>query len=288
MRWRDREGSSNVIDQTGGGGARRGGRLLGGGGVGTVVLVVVLYLMGVSPTEILSLFLSGESHPPAVTRSADDPVTQERKEFVKVVLRDTEVVWGDIFSQQGRQYQQPRLVLFDDSVQSACGLAGSAVGPFYCPGDENLYLDLGFFDQLSHRLGAPGDFAQAYVIGHEVGHHIQNLNGTLAEVSREKRSLSKKEANALQVKVELQADFYAGLWAHHAQKRFQMLEPGDIEEALQAASAIGDDTLQRQAQGYVVPDAFTHGSSEQRVRWFRRGFESGDYDQGDTFSAQRL
>lgn len=288
MRWRDREGSSNVIDRTGGGGGRRrGGRVLGGGGLGTVVLVLILYLLGMSPGEIFSLFTSNDA-PTRTTQSVDDSTTRQRKEFVSVVLRDTEVVWTGILAQKGMKYEEPRLVLFQGEVSSACGFASATVGPFYCPGDQNLYLDLSFFDQLSHKLNAPGDFAQAYVIGHEVGHHIQNLQGTLAKVQRKKKSLSKKDANALQVRVELQADFYAGLWAHHAQKRFQMLEEGDIDEALRAASSIGDDTLQKKSRGYVVPDAFTHGTSEQRVRWFKKGFTTGEMDQGDTFSASRL
>ena len=263
--------------------------MLGGGGLGTLVIVVLLYFMGVSPGEIFSLLAGsgGGSQRPAVSQPAD-PVTQERKEFVSVVLADTEDVWGEIFRQNGATYTEPRLVLFSGSVQSACGLSSAAAGPFYCPPDQNLYLDLTFFDQLSEDLTAPGDFAQAYVIGHEVGHHIQNLTGVLEQVTQKKRRLSETEANALQVRVELQADYYAGVWAHHAQKRFQILEPGDIEEALRAASSIGDDTLQKRSQGYVVPDAFTHGSSEQRVRWFKKGFERGTISDGDTFSAQSL
>lgn len=275
-----------MVDRTGGGG--RGRRVIGGGGLGTIMLVIFLYFMGVSPSEILGL-LSSESQPsrPAATQPAD-PQTQERKDFVSVVLADTEDVWHEIFQQHGKSYLEPKLVLFDGEVSSACGFAGAASGPFYCPGDQNLYLDLTFFDQLARELNAPGDFAQAYVIGHEVGHHVQNQLGVLNEVSRRKRSLSEAEANALQVRVELQADYYAGVWAHNAQKRFQILEPGDIQEALQAASSIGDDTLQKQARGYVVPDSFTHGTSEQRVRWFKKGFERGDLEGGDTFAQRNL
>ena len=286
MKWQGRRGSQNVVDRTGGGG--RGRRVIGGGGLGTIVLVIFLYFMGVSPSEILGL-LSSESQPsrPAATQPAD-PQTQERKDFVSVVLADTEDVWHEIFQQHGKSYLEPKLVLFDGEVSSACGFAGAASGPFYCPGDQNLYLDLTFFDQLARELNAPGDFAQAYVIGHEVGHHVQNQLGVLNEVSRRKRSLSEAEANALQVRVELQADYYAGVWAHNAQKRFQILEPGDIQEALQAASSIGDDTLQKQARGYVVPDSFTHGTSEQRVRWFKKGFERGDLEGGDTFAQRNL
>ncbi|MFA5505250.1 MAG: neutral zinc metallopeptidase [Vulcanimicrobiota bacterium] len=285
MKWQGRRGSENVVDRTGGGGGRRA--LMGGGGLGTLVLVVLLYFMGVSPSEIFSLLSGSQSSRPAVTRTEDAP-PDERKEFVSVVLADTEDVWNELFQQQGETYAEPRLVLFEGEVSSACGFASAATGPFYCPGDENLYLDLSFFDQLARDLNSPGDFAQAYVIGHEVGHHVQNQMGTLTEVNRRKRTLSEKESNALQVRVELQADYYAGVWAHHAQRRFQVLEPGDIQEALQAASAIGDDALQKQARGYVVPDSFTHGTSEQRVRWFKKGFERGDLKGGDTFSTRNL
>ena len=288
MRWKGRRQSENVVDQTGAGGGR--GRRAGGLGIGTVLIAIVLYFLGVAPSDIFNL-LSGQNAPrPTQSRRADptDARTDERKQFVSVVLADTEEVWGEIFRQSGLAYQEPKLVLFSGDVRSACGYATAASGPFYCPPDQNLYLDLNFFDQLSGQLDAPGDFAQAYVIGHEVGHHIQNLTGLLDEVAGEKRRLSETEANALQVRVELQADYYAGVWAHHAQKRFKILEPGDIEEALQAASAIGDDTLQKKSRGYVVPDAFTHGSSAQRVRWFKKGFERGDIKGGDTFSASRL
>lgn len=286
MRWQGRRGSENVVDQTGGGG--RGVKVLGGGGIGTVLIALLLYFLGFSPGEILQVVSSQPAGQSTAARPVDDPRTQQRKEFVSVVLADTEDVWRDLFAKQGMRYQDPRLVLFSGSVRSACGHSSAAVGPFYCPPDQNLYLDLTFFDQLSDQLNAPGDFAQAYVIGHEVGHHVQNLTGVLDKVHRQKQRLSQKEANALQVRVELQADYYAGVWAHHAQARFQILEPGDIEEALRAASAIGDDTLQKRSQGYVVPDAFTHGTSAQRVGWFKKGFERGDFQGGDTFSASRL
>ena len=292
MRWEGRRESGNVVDQTGGGGSSRGGRggggmrLLGGGGLGTLAIAGLLLFLGFSPGQILGIVTGGGggtqiSAPASSGSSTADP---KMKQFVSVVLADTEEVWKDLCAQKGITYEEPRLILFDNSVDSACGYASAAVGPFYCPPDQNLYLDLSFFDQLARDLNAPGDFAQAYVIGHEVGHHIQNLTGVLSKVDRSKRGMSKKEANALQVRVELQADYYAGVWAHHAQKRFNILEPGDIEEALRAASSIGDDTLQKQSQGYVVPDAFTHGSSEQRTRWFKRGFERGDWEGGDTFS----
>lgn len=291
MRWQGRRGSENVVDATGGrGGGRRRAGMLGGGGLGTLLIAAILYFMGVSPSAILGLLSGDSAGPPRQTQSApqDDAETAARKQFVSVVLADTEDVWGDIFSQSGLNYNEPKLVLFKGSVRSACGMSSSASGPFYCPPDQNLYLDLSFFDQMAGQLGAPGDFAQAYVIGHEVGHHVQNLTGVLDQVASRKRRMSEVEANALQVRVELQADYYAGVWAHHAQKRFDILEPGDIQEALRAASAIGDDTLQKKSRGYVVPDAFTHGTSEQRVRWFKKGFERGDIKGGDTFSARSL
>ncbi len=250
---------------------------------GTVVVVLVSLFLGLNPLEILGLVDS--SMPPSKTERSAPADSQ----FVSVVLADTEEVWGRLYPQEfGKAYQEPVLVLFEDRVQSACGMASSAVGPFYCPGDQNLYLDLDFFRELSGRLGAPGDFAQAYVIAHEVGHHIQNLSGTLSRVQQAKRRLSETEANALQVRVELQADFYAGVWAHHAQKRFDILEPGDIQEALGAASAVGDHVAAGLFLQAVVPDSFTHGSSEQRMRWFKKGFETGKVRDGDTFNATSL
>ncbi len=203
------------------------------------------------------------------------------------MLANTEDVWTDLLPQSGRQYRKPTLVLFTDQVRSACGIAGAAVGPFYCPGDQKVYIDLSFFRELKTRFGAPGDFAEAYVIAHEVGHHIQRLLGTMDRVDSVRGRVSEQEANELSVRLELQADFLAGVWAHYAQKKGS-LEPGDIEEALGAASAVGDDRMQRQTQGHVVPDSFTHGSSEQRIRWFRKGFETGDLRQGDTFTTSSL
>ncbi|HWN81945.1 MAG TPA: neutral zinc metallopeptidase, partial [Candidatus Udaeobacter sp.] len=210
------------------------------------------------------------------------------KQFVSVILADTEDVWGQIFQQMGRTYEQPHLVLFSGAVESACGLANAAVGPFYCPLDRNVYVDLAFYDTLHERFGAPGDFAQAYVIAHEVGHHVQNLLGISERVQNLQGQASRAEANDLSVRLELQADFLAGVWAHHGQQMRNFLEAGDIEEALNAASAIGDDRLQRETQGRVVPDSFTHGTSEQRVRWFRKGLETGDMSQGDTFGTDNL
>lgn len=289
MKWQGRRQSENVVDQTGGGGGSRRMGLLGGGGLGTLVVAGLLLLMGFSPFDILTVLSGGGTRAPVQQqRPVDSALDQERKEFVSVVLADTEEVWGELFRSQGASYAEPRLVLFSGEVRSACGLADAAVGPFYCPPDRNLYLDLTFFDQLATDLNSPGDFAQAYVIGHEVGHHVQNLTGVLEQVNNRKRRMSEREANALQVRVELQADYYAGVWAHHAQKRFDILEPGDIEEALRAASSIGDDALQRRSRGYVVPDSFTHGTSAQRVRWFKKGFERGDMAGGDTFSAGEL
>lgn len=289
MKWQGRRQSENVVDQTGGGGGSRRMGLLGGGGLGTLAVAGLLLLMGFSPFDILTVLSGGGTRAPVQQqRPVDSALDQERKEFVSVVLADTEEVWGELFRSQGASYAEPRLVLFSGEVRSACGLADAAVGPFYCPPDRNLYLDLTFFDQLATDLNSPGDFAQAYVIGHEVGHHVQNLTGVLEQVNNRKRRMSEREANALQVRVELQADYYAGVWAHHAQKRFDILEPGDIEEALRAASSIGDDALQRRSRGYVVPDSFTHGTSAQRVRWFKKGFERGDMAGGDTFSAGEL
>jgi len=215
-------------------------------------------------------------------------IDDEGKEFVSVVLADTEEVWRALFRQMDRTYREPTLVLFTDQVRSACGFAGAAMGPFYCPGDDKVYLDLGFFSELQRRLGAPGDFAQAYVIAHEVGHHVQNLLGISEQVQAQRGRVSQAEYNRLSVCLELQADFLAGVWAHQAQSAWGILEQGDIEEALGAASAVGDDTLQRRSSGRVVPDSFTHGTSTQRMRWFQRGFTSGDLSQGDTFSARDL
>jgi predicted metalloprotease len=249
------------------------------------VLVIVALLFGVNPLELLQQMPQQPGPPPA--SAPDSPGDDRQKEFVSAILGDTEDVWNQLLRQRGADYVEPTLVLFNGRVDSACGLASSAVGPFYCPGDQKVYIDLSFFDELSRRFGAPGDFAQAYVIAHEVGHHLQNQLGTMRKVDALRSRVSEAEANQLSVRLELQADFYAGVWAHHSQRTKQVLEPGDLEEALRAASAIGDDRLQRQSQGYVVPDSFTHGTSEQRVRWFRRGFETGDLAQGDTFKVAR-
>jgi uncharacterized protein len=278
MRWRDRRQSENIEDRRGIGGGK-----IAIGGLGSIVVLVIALLLGADPRQLLEQAPSGESGGVQTSRPTN-PQEEELKQFVSVVLAETEDAWTDIFRQMGREYRKPTLVLFTDRVNSACGVAGAAVGPFYCPGDEKLYIDLSFFQELRTRFGAPGDFAIAYVVAHEVGHHVQNLLGTMARVNATRGRVSEEQANALSVRVELQADFYAGVWAHYAQNR-GIVEPGDVEEALGAASAVGDDRLQREAQGYVVPDSFTHGTSEQRARWFRKGLETGDVREGDTFRA---
>jgi predicted metalloprotease len=280
MRWESGRRSENVEDRRG----RRLTRGLAGGGLGALVLVLVAMLFGVDPRLLLQGVPAG-----GVEESVEPyhPTPEEERlaDFVRVVLGDTEDTWTAIFREQGGAYELPVLVLFSGAVRSACGLADAAVGPFYCPGDRKLYIDLSFYDEMQRRFGAPGDFAQAYVIAHEVGHHVQMLIGVMDEVDAARRRVSEAEANALSVRQELQADCFAGVWAHHAQRVRNVLEPGDLEEALNAAAAIGDDRLQRRSQGYVVPETFTHGTSEQRVRWFREGFQSGDVERCDTFRA---
>ena len=283
MRWRGERQSENVEDRRG---VSRGGMAIGGG-LGGIVLLVIALLMGADPRQLLDQIATEGPAPGTETSRPTNPKEEELKQFVSVVLANTEDVWTDVFRQAGRQYQKPSLVLFTDQVRSACGIAGAAVGPFYCPGDEKVYIDLSFFNELDRRFGAPGDFAQAYVVAHEIGHHIQRQLGTMDRVDSARGRVSEQEGNDLSVRLELQADFLAGVWAHYAQKKGS-LDPGDLEEALGAASAVGDDRIQRQTQGYVVPDSFTHGSSEQRIRWFRRGLETGDIRQGDTFSVRSL
>lgn len=248
------------------------------------VLLVIMFLTGTNPLTLIQQFLGGEPQYAQSTGYQPSPEEQELADQTAVVLADTEDVWNTMI--QG--YREPTLVLFSGQVNSACGLASSATGPFYCPGDEKLYIDLSFFEEMEHKLGAEGDFAQAYVVGHEVGHHIQKLTGTMDQVNAMRGKLSQTEFNQLMVRVELQADFLAGVWAHHTQRSTGFMEPGDLEEALNAASAIGDDRLQKQSTGRVVPDSFTHGTSAQRVRWFKKGFETGDVNQGDTFNATEL
>ncbi|GAB3012954.1 neutral zinc metallopeptidase [Niabella terrae] len=279
MKWRNRRESSNVEDRRGVSG---GGIAVGGGIAGLIVYLIYT-------------FLGGSGEPPQLTTTQSAPMSQEQKaaederaSFVKVVLAETEDVWNQLFAQAGEQYREPTLVLFRNQVESACGVAGASSGPFYCPGDQKLYIDLSFYDELKSELNAPGDFAMAYVIAHEVGHHIQNLSGTAEKLNRLRGRISEAEYNKYSVKMELQADFLAGVWAHYTQQMKNIIEPGDIEEALNAANAIGDDRLQKQSRGFVVPDAFTHGSSAQRMYWFKKGFTTGDIRQGDTFSDPSL
>jgi uncharacterized protein len=280
MRWTGGRRSDNVEDRRGMG----GGTLIAGGGIGSVVLVLLALFFGFDPGAILQ---TDQPSVPTTQAPAGSPAQDDLREFVSVVLADTEDTWRELFSRMGRQYREPKLVLFTGSVQSACGMAGAAVGPFYCPSDQKLYLDLGFFRALRDRFRAPGDFAQAYVIAHEVGHHVQTLLGITEKVAPT-RQRSGAQGNAASVRLELQADCLAGIWAHHAKRARDILEEGDLEEALSAASAIGDDRLQRQAQGRVAPETFTHGSSKQRVHWFGRGFETGEMRQCDTFRASEL
>jgi predicted metalloprotease len=282
MRWRGERQSTNIEDRRG----LSGGKVAVGGGIGTIVILIIALLFGADPRQLLEQVPNDAGSEVGSSRPLN-PEEEELRQFVAVVLAKSEDVWQDIFRQNGRQYREPTLVLFTDQVQSACGRAGAAVGPFYCPGDEKVYIDLSFYEQLRRRFNAPGDFAQAYVIAHEVGHHVQNLMGISNRVDALQRQVGEVEANQLSVRLELQADFFAGLFARYVQNQ-GVLEAGDIEEALRAASAIGDDTIQRRTSGYVVPDSFTHGTSEQRLRWFRKGYESGDIRQGDTFNASNL
>jgi uncharacterized protein len=288
MQWRGRRQSGNVEDERGSGGGGGGG--FGGlpikGGIGLVVVVIVISLItGQNPLSLLQQVPLDNS--PSVSQSAPyqaSPEEEELAQFVKVVLADTEDVWNQLLN----DYREPTLVLFSGNVQSACGSADASTGPFYCSADEKVYIDLSFYEDLKNRFDAPGDFAQAYVIAHEVGHHVQHLMGITGKVHSMRGQISEEEYNKLSVKLELQADFLAGVWAYHADNMHDMIEAGDYEEAMNAASAIGDDRLQKQARGYVVPDSFTHGTSEQRQRWFRKGYESGDLNQGDTFNTDNL
>lgn len=279
MLWQGRRESGNVDDRRG----MSGGGMAVGGGIGGIIIAILYFFLGGGN--------GGDSNGGFLQQQA--PVTQEQKaeqdqlaQFSKVVLADTEDVWTKIFSEQGKKYVEPRMVLFTGSDQSGCGFANAATGPFYCPADSRVYLDLSFFQELRNRFHAPGDFAMAYVIAHEVGHHVQHLLGITERVDQMRGRLSETEMNKLSVRLELQADFLAGVWAHHAEQMKHILETGDVEEALTAANAIGDDRLQKQSQGYVVPDAFTHGTSEQRMFWFRKGFDTGDIQQGDTFNSE--
>jgi hypothetical protein len=296
MRWKTGRRSQNVQDargmgggfSRGGGGFSRGGgspMVIGGGGLGMVVFAVVIALLGGDPTILLDQVAPAGQNPYAMQQQSS-PEEDQLADFVSVVLADTEDTWNNIFPQEfGGSYQPPNLVLFSGAVQSACGTADAAVGPFYCPADQQVYIDLSFYQSLKENLGAPGDFAQAYVIAHEVGHHVQNLLGIADQVRSAQRRMGRTEANQLSVRQELQADCFAGVWANHADRERNILEPGDIDEALNAASQIGDDKLQQQQRGYVTPDSFTHGSAAQRVEWFRRGFTTGDVDRCNTFES---
>jgi predicted metalloprotease len=277
MRTEGQRQSGNIEDRRGMGGGRR--PMMLGGGLGSIVLIVLAILFGADPMALLNPGQNVGLQPQAQI----DPAHEKLKEFVGVVLADTEDVWNAQFRRMGLQYKEPKLVLFSGAVESACGYADAAVGPFYCPADQKVYIDLTFYDELKRRFAAPGDFAQAYVIAHEIGHHVQQLLGTSERVHRQQQAMGKVEANELSVRLELQADYYAGVWAHHAQKMRNILEEGDIDEAITAAQAIGDDTIQRRSSGRVVPEQFTHGTSAQRIRWFKKGFASGDPQGGDTF-----
>ncbi len=297
MDWQGQEESTNVEDGRGaGGGGMAPHMMLGGGGLGMmVVMALISWALTGNPLWLLQQGGGGggggggmQQQPLQPGMPANRPPEEEKlRHFVAIVLKDTEVVWTDLFRRQGLEYKNPRLHLFTGQVESACGMAGAAVGPFYCPADEKVYLDLGFFDEMRTRFGAKGDFAQAYVVAHEVGHHVQKLMGITDRVDATRGRASKVEANHLSVRLELQADFFAGVWAHYAQQQFH-LDAHDIDDALQCAQAIGDDRLQKQARGVVVPDSFTHGTSAQRAKWFKRGFDTGDTKQGDTFNATDL
>ena len=293
MLWKNRQGSDNVEDIRDGSGGGGMPIKMAGGGCGTLIIIILGLIFGFDPRQLLNQNPTAPQpsapakQQPGGTSSKGSQTQDEARAFVGVVLKETEAFWGDTFRQSGKRYREPKLVLFSGQVRSACGVAGSSTGPFYCPGDEKVYVDLVFFRELKTRFGAPGDFAQAYVIAHEVGHHVQKLLGTSDQVEAAQSRAGEAQSNDLSVRLELQADFYAGMWARYAQQK-GLLEQGDIEEALNAASAVGDDRLQQQAQGYVVPDSFTHGTSAQRARWFKLGFQTGDIRQGNTFNTRNL
>ena len=285
MQWKDGRKSENVEDRRG----IRVSRGIIGGGIGTIILVLVALYFGVDPSILLNQGTTQDAGGPPGSVSRERPAEENRMaDFVSVVLADTEDTWHELFRRSGKSYKEPKLVLFSGAVDSACGFAQSAMGPFYCPQDNKVYIDLQFYRDLLNRFHAPGEFAQAYVIAHEIGHHVQNLLGISDQVHSLRQGADKARANELSVRLELQADCLAGIWAYHANRSRQIVEAGDIEAALRAASSIGDDHIQKQTQGYVVPESFTHGSSEQRVRWFKRGNETGTFDQCDTFKTERL
>ena len=287
MRWRDGRESENIEDRRGMS-VSRGTKIGGVGGLGLVAIVLIGWFFGIDPTVLLQGVQETQTPSVSVQQNSRPTANDDQRKFVAVVLAETEDVWHEAFRKMERTYQAPKLVLFSRAVESACGMAGSATGPFYCPSDHKVYLDLSFFEDLRMRFGASGDFAQAYVIAHEVGHHVQTLLGISQKVNELQSRANLSERNKLSVRMELQADCFAGVWAHQAHKSRQILEAGDIEEGLNAASAIGDDRIQRKTQGHVVPDAFTHGSSAQRVRWFKLGLESGNLQTCDTFKTSRL
>ncbi len=282
MRWRGRQKSSNVEDRRGGSGRVVGGTI----GVGTIIFFIAYTLLtGEAPTEMLQQTQPQTQQTQGEAHDRND----ELADFAKVVFKDTEDVWSKIFKEQlNARYRYPKLVLYSGSTPAACGMASSATGPFYCPADEKVYIDLDFFRDLKRKFGASGDFAMAYIIAHEVGHHVQNLLGITDQMAQQRRRLSKRDYNKLSVRLELQADYFAGVWAHHIQKMKNVLDAGDIEEAQNAAASVGDDRLQKKYTGRVVPDAFTHGTSAQRKRWFTKGFQTGDIRQGDTFNTNNL
>ncbi len=292
MRWEGNRESNNVEDRRASGGS--GMRLGGGRGIGLGTIVIALlasWLFGINPLTVIGVLGGGGGGLSPVTQEAPaqgPPADDSMGKFVSTVLADTEDVWGTLFKSGGAQYREPKLVLFRGATQTACGTGQAAMGPFYCPADQKVYIDLGFYETLKRQMGAPGDFAQAYVIAHEVGHHVQNLLGISTKVEQMRGRVSQTQYNQLSVRLELQADCFAGVWAHHAQKSRQILEQGDIEEAMNAAAKIGDDALQKQSQGHVVPESFTHGSSQQRMRWFNTGLQGGNTQQCDTFSAKQL
>jgi len=280
MRWQGREGSKNVRDY------RRVKRTTAGIGIGGILFVIIGMLLGENPLRLIS---EVGSQPGTYEEAPAAAPEDELGQFVSVVLKDTEDTWNYVFQEQlNRNYVEPELIIFNNSIQSACGYASAATGPFYCPADQQVYIDLSFYNELRNRFRAPGDFAMAYVVAHEVGHHVQNLLGITRQVQQQRGRISQEQYNQLSVRLELQADFLAGVWAYHTQRMKNVLEEGDIEEALRAANAIGDDRIQAETRGYVVPESFTHGTSEQRMRWFSKGFQTGDLNQGDTFSAESL
>ncbi len=282
MKWRNRRVSQNIEDRRAGGGRRPAKKV---GGISAIIITLAAMYFGIDPKIVFSLLENTGGAVSSSTNNARPSAEQKQlAQFTGVVLADTEDTWNKLFQQENIRYSEPKLVLFTDSVRSACGHAEASMGPFYCPGDHKVYIDLGFYKQLKIRHNAPGDFAQAYVIAHEIGHHVQTLLGTSAKVRKAQQGMSQAQANRLSVKLELQADCYAGLWAYHTEKAKQILEQGDIDEALNAASAIGDDRLQKQARGYATPESFTHGTSQQRVYWFKKGFTDGTLRGCNTFS----